>query len=124
MALACWNGFAQCLGLLPTKKEPLWTAGGRGASGVGLPAMWQQRLDPAVELHGQSLQHVTQVGPGLVAVHARRLHHTHHHDIGGVAWTGRWSLVLSRARSAHRIVVRLPRKDIVKGAIVHEKSGR
>jgi len=31
------------------------------------PPMGQKRLDPAVELCGQSLQHVAQPGPGLCA---------------------------------------------------------
>lgn len=40
--------------------------------------MRQQLVESAVEQRRQSLQHVTQVGPGIMPVHARRLHQAHH----------------------------------------------
>ena len=40
--------------------------------------MRQQLLDPAGPVRGQPREHVLQVGIGVVPVHARRLHQTHH----------------------------------------------
>ena len=40
--------------------------------------MWEQVLKPGVEQRRQPLEHVTQVSPGVVSVHACRLYEAHH----------------------------------------------
>jgi len=40
--------------------------------------MRQQVFDPAAELRRQALEHVAQVGPRVVSIHACRLHQAQH----------------------------------------------
>ena len=44
-----------------------------------LPPVRQQLLDPAVQLRGQSREHVFQVGPRLVPIELGRLQQAHHY---------------------------------------------
>ncbi len=50
---------------------------GSGSSGYssadGLPLVWQQLLDPTVQLRGQSCEDVFQVGPRLMSAELSRL---------------------------------------------------
>ena len=52
---------------------------GRSNPAHGLPLVWQQLLDPAVQLRGQPDQHKFKIGPGLVPVELGRLQQAHHH---------------------------------------------
>ena len=54
-------------------------AGVKWVSARTLPAMWQQFLDPTVELGRQSGQNVLEVGKGVMAVELGRLQQAHHH---------------------------------------------
>ena len=58
-------------------------AGVKWVSARTLPAMWQQFLDPTVELGRQSGQNVLEVGKGVMAVELGRLQQAHHHGIAG-----------------------------------------
>ena len=51
----------------------------RSTSAGRLPPMGQQLLDSAVQLRGQSGEHVLQAGPRLVPVQLGRLQQAHHH---------------------------------------------
>ena len=55
--------------------------GGSGGSNSvrGLPLVWQQLLDPAVQLRRQPGQHVLELGPRLVPIELGRLQQAHHH---------------------------------------------
>ena len=54
-------------------------AGLKWVSASTLPAMWQQFLDPTVELGRQSGQNVLEVGKGVMPVELGRLQQAHHH---------------------------------------------
>jgi hypothetical protein len=54
-------------------------AGVKWVSVSTLPAMWQQFLDPTVELGRQSGQNVLEVGKGVMPVELGRLQQAHHH---------------------------------------------
>ncbi len=47
-------------------------------SGERLPAMWQEIVNSAVQVRGQALQDVLEVGMRVVAAQACRLHQAHH----------------------------------------------
>ncbi len=41
--------------------------------------MGQQFVDTAIEMGGQALEHIAQIGPRVQAIELGRLHQTHHH---------------------------------------------
>ena len=54
-------------------------AGVKWVSASTLPAMWQQFIDPTVELRGQSGQDVLEIGKGVMPAELGRLQQAHHH---------------------------------------------
>ena len=74
---------------------------------VGLvPPVRQQLLDSAVQLRGQSREHVLQVGPGIVPIEFGRLQQAHHH---------RRSLACQLAADEQPVCVFQPIVDAVSG---------
>ena len=52
-------------------------AGVNSISASTLPAMWQQLIDPTIELRGQSGQDVLEIGKGVVPLELGRLQQAH-----------------------------------------------